>query len=110
MCYYYQTRWSCGYWRWGKFRMQCNKEYRIGETCGLKLMYERDDVRETCKLCGEIERKQRRYDKMTKDVERWRGMSNRTATIEKTLKEMQEVYEQLFGMHHDHDVRVGSLV
>lgn len=110
MCYYYQTRWRCGYWRWGKFRMQCNKEYRIGETCGLKLMYERHDVASKCKLCGEMERKRRRYDKMARDVERWRNMPDRKATLEKTLEIMDEVYAHLFRMQSEHDVRRGSLV
>ncbi|KAH7113059.1 hypothetical protein EDB81DRAFT_826446 [Dactylonectria macrodidyma] len=37
MCYFDQVVWACGNWKWGRFRQQCNKEYRIGETCGLKL-------------------------------------------------------------------------
>ena len=61
MCYFDQTRWSCGYWRWGHFRQQCNKEYRMGETCGLKLVYETRVESDVCKLCHDTEKKQRRY-------------------------------------------------
>ncbi|KAH7240379.1 uncharacterized protein BKA55DRAFT_119558 [Fusarium redolens] len=34
MCFYDLVVWKCGYWRWGKFRERCHKEYRTGETCG----------------------------------------------------------------------------
>ncbi|KPA42348.1 hypothetical protein FLAG1_04776 [Fusarium langsethiae] len=84
MCYFDQTRWTCGFWRWGHFRQQCNKEYRMGETCGLKLVYETKDERDACKLCHDIEKKQRRYDKMWRDVQRWQREGNRNATIERT--------------------------
>ncbi|KAJ6438819.1 FAD binding domain-containing protein [Purpureocillium lavendulum] len=84
MCYFDQTRWSCGYWRWGHFRQQCNKEYRMGETCGLKLVYETRVEADVCKLCHDTEKKQRRYDKMYRDVQRWQREGNRSATIERT--------------------------
>ncbi|KAM3442850.1 hypothetical protein NHJ13734_002174 [Beauveria thailandica] len=101
MCYFESTLWSCGYWRWGHFRQQCNKEHRIGETCGLKLVYDTKREPDVCKLCHDIEKKQRRYDKMARDVERWQREGNRRATIERTCGEMQEVADQIYNMSDD---------
>ncbi|KAF4335982.1 hypothetical protein FBEOM_10163 [Fusarium beomiforme] len=109
MCYFEQTRWACGYWRWGHFRQQCNKEYRMGETCGLKLVYETKTERDVCKLCHDTEKKQRRYDKMYRDVQRWQREGNRSATIERTCAEMQEVAGQIYRMREEHDHRLQSL-
>ncbi|KAG7110195.1 hypothetical protein HYQ45_017662 [Verticillium longisporum] len=69
MCYFYQTRWTCGYWRWGQFKQQCNKEYRTGETCGLKLVYTTVQEADRCKLCHDIDKKNRRILKMTTDID-----------------------------------------
>jgi hypothetical protein len=109
MCYFEQTRWSCGYWRWGHFRQQCNKEYRMGETCGLKLVYETKVELEVCKLCHDTEKKQRRYDKMYRDVQRWYREVNRNATIERTCGEMEEVMGQIQRMRGEHGHRLQSL-
>ncbi|KAE9579542.1 hypothetical protein CGMCC3_g4478 [Colletotrichum fructicola] len=86
MCYFYQTRWACGYWRWGQFKQQCNKEYRTGETCGLKLVFDTIQEADKCKLCYDIDKKTRRVDKMQRDIERWYREGNRKATIERTNK------------------------
>ncbi|OAQ82470.1 hypothetical protein VFPBJ_05054 [Purpureocillium lilacinum] len=109
MCYFEQTRWSCGYWRWGHFRQQCNKEYRMGETCGLKLVYETRTESDVCKLCHDTEKKQRRYDKMYRDVQRWQREGNRNATIERTCGEMHDVMGQIYRMREEHDHRLQSL-
>lgn len=110
MCYFDQTKWQCQYWRWGHFRQQCNKEYRIGETCGLKLVYETVHIQDVCKLCKDIQKKQRRYDKMAQDVKRWqREDSKRAATIEKTCGEMREVHNQICLMDEEHRQREQAL-
>ncbi|KOS22196.1 hypothetical protein ESCO_001517 [Escovopsis weberi] len=109
MCYFEQTRWRCGFWRWGHFREQCNKEYRMGETCGLKLIYVTKEEADLCKLCHDIEKKQRRYTKMYKDVERWQQEGNRTATIERTTQDMKEVNDQISKMFEEHNLRLQTL-
>ncbi|OBS21167.1 hypothetical protein FPOA_07505 [Fusarium poae] len=109
MCYFDQTRWICGYWRWGHFRQQCNKEYRMGETCGLKLVYDTKNEPEICKLCRDIEKKQRRYDKMYSDVQRWHREGGRNATIERTCAEMDDVLGQMNRMTREHDQRLRTL-
>ncbi|KAF4121408.1 Conserved hypothetical, protein [Geosmithia morbida] len=109
MCYFEQTRWACGYWRWGHFRQQCNKEYRMGETCGLKLVYETREEPGMCKLCLEIEKKQRRYDKMFRNVERWQRDGSLPATVERTCGEMDEVLAQINQRKEEHLQRLQSL-
>jgi hypothetical protein len=104
MCYFEQTRWSCGYWKWGNFRQQCNKEYRTGETCGLKLVYDTKYHAGTCKLCDQIKKKDRRVTKMEQDIERWKREGNRRATIEKTERDIQEIslqISEIWGQHQD---------
>ncbi|KAH8900588.1 hypothetical protein GQ53DRAFT_740600 [Thozetella sp. PMI_491] len=107
MCFFEQSRWSCGSWKWGTMREQCNKETRIGETCGLKLIFETFYYDEVCKTCEQISRKLRRIEKMTGDIERWKNIPNRTATIEKTQRDVYqlecEVYD-LRNQHHNTDL------
>ncbi|KAM5360459.1 hypothetical protein ACJZ2D_013737 [Fusarium nematophilum] len=109
MCYFELTRWACGYWRWGHSRQHCSKEYRTGETCGLKLVYETKTEPDVCKLCHDTEKKQRRYDKMYRNVQRWQREGNRTATIERTCGEMHDVMGQIYRMREEHDHRLQSL-
>lgn len=109
MCYYEMSRWRCGFWKWGKFRQQCNKEYRTGETCGMKLVYQTLDEPDVCRLCQDIEKKQRRIDKMSRDIDRWRREGNRTATIERTTTEMYEVEGQIRDKRQEHWERLNNI-
>ncbi|RDA89698.1 hypothetical protein CP533_5260 [Ophiocordyceps camponoti-saundersi (nom. inval.)] len=109
MCYFEQTRWRCGYWRWGNFREQCPKEYRMGETCGLKLVYETRVEPDVCKICHDIDKKKRRYDKMCRDVQRWEREGNRNATIERTSDDMKLVQSQIASLRQEHNARLQSL-
>ena len=106
MCYYHQKRWQCGYWRWGQFSRQCPKEYRTGETCGLKLVMDTHDDRESCRLCHDIDRKKRRMAKMAADMARWRREGNRPATVERTEVEYRAVEKQMLEMEVQHYERV----
>ena len=109
MCYFEQTRWVCGYWKWGNFRQQCNKEYRTGETCGLKLVYHTNYRSDYCKLCEQANKKQRRVGKMVQDVERWQREGNRRATIEKTQRDIEDIEVQiadLLGQHRERQMGV----
>jgi hypothetical protein len=105
MCYFEQTRWTCGYWKWGNFRQQCNKEYRTGETCGLKLVYDTTYQSGQCKLCDQIQKKYRRVHKMQTDIARWQREGNRVATIEKTEADIQEISAQIQEIMNHHNER-----
>lgn len=108
MCYFDQTRWACGYWRWGHFRQQCTKEYRTGETCGLKLVNYTHNEPDVCKLCKDIEKKQRKYNKLESDIYRWQKEGNRNATIEKAQRDMDEVTNAIYTMQQQHWTRTTS--
>ncbi|KAJ2890467.1 hypothetical protein MKZ38_001851 [Zalerion maritima] len=109
MCYFEQTRWSCGYWKWGHFRQQCNKEYRMGETCGLKLVWETIYLQNPCKLCDDIAKKRRRIDKLEMDIARWQSEGNRRATIEKASADWQDIQNQISRMWDQHMERTQRL-
>lgn len=81
----------------------------MGETCGLKLVYDTRREGDICKLCHDTEKKQRRLDKMYRDVERWHREGNRRATIERTNGEIREVSEQIYRMREEHHSRISSL-
>lgn len=81
----------------------------MGETCGLKLVYDTKTENDVCKLCHDVEKKQRRYDKMLRDVQRWQREGNRNATIERTCHEMQDVVDQMLRIQEEHGNRLHSL-
>lgn len=80
----------------------------MGETCGLKLVFETKFEQTTCRLCSDIEKKIRRQSKMQRDVERWHREGNRSATIERTCAEMREVELQIQRMSGEHQNRSSS--
>jgi hypothetical protein len=105
MCYFDHHLWPCGYWRWGPFREQCHKEYRTGETCGLKLIYDTYLQPGVCKHCEAIGKKERRVGKMLDDVQRWTREGNRRATIEKTELEIGALQAQIGELVREHEAR-----
>ncbi|AEO63882.1 25880793-e0ca-4958-843a-5e01de20ea72 [Thermothielavioides terrestris] len=109
MCYFDHTLWQCGYWRWGPFRQQCNKEYRTGETCGLRLVYQTYLINDPCQLCEKVDKKQRRLAKMAQDVDRWAREGGRGATIQRTQAEMHDLQLEIDKLLRDHDIRKNSV-
>ncbi|KAK0707991.1 hypothetical protein B0H67DRAFT_495491 [Lasiosphaeris hirsuta] len=109
MCYFEQTRWNCGYWKWGNFRQQCNKEYRTGETCGLKLVYDTSYQPGQCKICDQITKKDRRVRKMCEDIQRWQREGNRRATIEKTQQDITDINVQISDLWRSHQEKQRSI-
>ncbi|CZT43357.1 uncharacterized protein RSE6_03386 [Rhynchosporium secalis] len=90
MCFYDQYQMSCGCGKWGNFRQHCAKEYRTGETCGMKLVMHTYPMAEKCKLCEKIATKQRTIRKEEERIDRWRRDTGRSASIEKS----QSIIEQ----------------
>lgn len=108
MCYFDRTYWTCGLHRWGKFRQQCPKEYRLGETCGIKLVYDRTYKGTQCKLCDQIEKKQQRLRKMEQNIDQWRKEGNRRATIEKTEHDMAQTQDAIQKIWSEHQAKVAT--
>lgn len=71
MCFYDQQIFACGDFRWGRFRTHCAKEYRTGETCGMKLIYETVDVGTKCQTCKKIDVTYRKITQAHERVQRW---------------------------------------
>ncbi|KAH8655599.1 hypothetical protein BX600DRAFT_70712 [Xylariales sp. PMI_506] len=103
MCFFEITAWSCQYWKWGRFRAQCYKENRVGETCGLKLVYSTEHINNSCTLCSKISTKSNKILKKRYDIERWQTASCYPATVEKTKEELDIEQEQLSILHKQHD-------
>lgn len=83
MCWYYNYKYACHDWKWGNHKERCNKEYRVGETCGMRLIYTTIGLAEKCAMCIRIERKQRRLSRCMSNLQRWREQwTERKASIE----------------------------
>lgn len=111
MCFYDQSVWTCGYWKWGKFRERCHKENRIGETCGLKLVYKRDDQTTACKLCERITAKRRQIERETERMEKlhkWHLLASYAKCKEKVASFNAQVAE--LDKQHSTKMRGGAAV
>ena len=94
MCFFDQHRFSCGDWKWGRFRQHCNREHRTGETCGMKLIMSIIPVTVMCKLCEKIESKRRRRQREVDRINGWREASTAMESQE-SLQEAQSLTERL---------------
>ncbi|PHH49946.1 hypothetical protein CFIMG_006231RA [Ceratocystis fimbriata CBS 114723] len=105
MCLYDMTVWCCRSWRWEGFRERCNQVTRIGETCGLKLIYETVFLDKVCSQCEKAAKKERRLEKMRQDLRRWccHGGQDLMATIEKTRRDYQQVFNEWHEMRQVHE-------
>lgn len=110
MCFFDQTRWTCGYWRWGDLRLQCPKKCRVGQTCGLKLIYDTLNERDECKLCHATRIKQRRYHDIYSQLLRRRDKSNGSASAGLAFNEMQRGLRQIYYIRMEHSKRLQSLL
>ena len=110
MCYYEQYRWECGDWKWGNFRRHCHAEYRMGETCGMKLVLNTNHQDGKCRLCENIDKKMRKYQKAKADYVRWRPDPARQASAAKAWEDMGELEEEIKAMTADRHARLNNVV
>ena len=78
----------------------------MGETCGLKMIYDTNHVDGKCPLCLQIEKKQRRYEKARADYARWAGDSARKASAAKAYDEMNALYQEMVRLQKDRESRI----
>ena len=95
MCFYDQIIFTCGDWKWGQFRQHCAKEYRTGETCGMKLVNRADNMPSPCKICERINTKLGRRKKEEDKIRRWRKEGGRSASIDKAQAEIDELDREI---------------
>jgi hypothetical protein len=109
MCYYDQYRWACGDWKWGNFKRHCQNEYRMGETCGMKLIYNTLPTPGNCPFCEKIEKKQRRYEKMRSDYLRWYEDPARQASAAKAYEDMATLLQEINTIKAERQSRMQSV-
>jgi hypothetical protein len=91
MCFYEQYRFSCGDWKWGNFREHCNREYRMGETCGMKLVYQTAEQPSKCRHCEKVDSKLRKISQERERIARWTREGRNPASIEKSRDSIRQL-------------------
>jgi len=106
MCYYDNYKFACNDWKWGNFRQHCQREYRTGETCGMKMVYQTCQLAEKCSMCEKIERKKRRLEKHRADYQRWSCDPQKYKfSMEKAVEEMKALAQEIAQLMADKEAR-----
>jgi hypothetical protein len=95
MCFYEQYQMYCGDYKWGHFRQHCSKEYRTGETCGMKLVMNTIPKHEKCKVCTKIDTKKGRLMKEQERIHRWEHEQQRGHHRGASIENSQGIIAQL---------------
>ena len=110
MCFFDQHRFACGDWKWGYFRQHCNREYRTGETCGMKLIMQTLSVGQKCKLCDKLDTKQRRKLKEQDKVNRWKkDAPQHWASIEKANEEIKKLDKEIHELRNERQRKLQAI-
>ncbi|KAK4451185.1 hypothetical protein QBC34DRAFT_348165 [Podospora aff. communis PSN243] len=78
MCFFDRQVWDCGFRQWSHFRGQCEKECRLGDTCGKKTAFTTIHEEGPCKVCFVLDAKQHRIDKLDAAI---RDIFDKTPTL-----------------------------
>ncbi|OAX81836.1 hypothetical protein ACJ72_03813 [Emergomyces africanus] len=106
MCFYNQKKYSCGDWAWSTFATRCNHEYRMGETCGMKLVHNTEYVQAQCKLCEKIDIKCRRRVTELERLARWqREGGTLKASMEKASTQIRELEQEIRQLEYERQVK-----
>ena len=101
MCYFARTNFKCGDWRWGNMKLQCPREHRRGEQCGLRFLHDENllELDEDCKICQEIAVKKRKLQRENANIERWtREGSKLMASIHKARIEVEILQSKIANL------------
>lgn len=104
MCFYDQTVFGCGDFKWGNCKQQCPREYRSGETCGMKLvMNSYPDNSTKCKTCLRVDTIMRKREKEVANIRTWqkdeKHGKKRSASIEKAYVAIGEYDAELTKLY-----------
>jgi len=105
MCYYDCIVFQCTDWKWGNFRAHCNKEYRIGETCGMKLVYQSLGQAQKCRLCEKLETKYRRRAAEIERITRWQAEGRCPSSVEKGCNTVHQLDQEINAILAERDQR-----
>lgn len=82
-------------------KVRCQRQPRIGETCGAKLVDTENVTRigDECRLCQEIKVKQRRLQRERDNIKRWSREGTRfQSLIEKAQRDARDLEETIAEM------------
>ncbi|SMY19676.1 unnamed protein product [Zymoseptoria tritici ST99CH_1A5] len=97
-------------WKWGNFRQHCQKEYRTGETCGMKMIYNTMLLAEKCPSCEKIEKKLRRRDKAMSDWKRWSQQGGKfKASMEKAVEDVKTLEREIEALQREKERRYAAV-
>lgn len=99
MCFYEMFRFECGDWKWGNFKQHCNKEYRMGETCGMKLVLETFEQPNKCRLCEKYHTKLRKREAECTRIKRWESESKNPASVEKAYQNIRSLDAEIQSLY-----------
>ncbi|KAI9827900.1 MAG: hypothetical protein M1826_006206 [Phylliscum demangeonii] len=106
MCFFDQHLFACGDWKWGHFRQHCNREYRTGETCGMKLVMTTCRVGNKCKTCEKIDTKLRRRTTEAEKIARWEREGSRfSASIDRAYDIIKSLDQEIYNLQTERQKR-----
>jgi hypothetical protein len=101
--------------------MHCNREYHIGETCGMRLVNNTIEQLERCKYCQKADTKLRKREAEANRVVRWQREGRDSASIQRRMDiirkldaEISQIYSQIArfrttpGGHVQHPLKCGE--
>ncbi|KAF2653849.1 hypothetical protein K491DRAFT_633138 [Lophiostoma macrostomum CBS 122681] len=110
MCFFDQHRFVCGDWKWGHFRQHCAKEYRVGETCGMRLIMQTVPVGQKCKFCEKIDTKMRRRQAEVERVHRWQRQGHTfKASIDKSMDLIRSLDGEIYELSCERNRRLQGI-
>ena len=110
MCFFDQHRFACGDWKWGHFRQHCNREYRTGETCGMKLIMTTVPNQQKCKLCDKLDTKQRRRNAEMDRINRWQREGGKfRASIDRSYDTVKTLDREIYDLRHERQRRLQAI-
>ncbi|ESZ91965.1 hypothetical protein SBOR_7655 [Sclerotinia borealis F-4128] len=111
MCFFDQCQFACNDYKWGHFRQHCAKEYRTGETCGMKLVMTTYQSHEKCKICTKIDTKWGRIQKEQERVLRWKKENgkSRQHSIEASEEKIQDLLQEVDKLNKQREVNKMAL-
>jgi hypothetical protein len=106
MCFFDQVQFTCGDWEWGHFKQHCNREYRIGKTCGMTLIMHAVQVDDECKVCKKIDTKMKRRAAEVERMRRTEGENQEDqATIAKSSEMLQTLGAEIYQLAQERKER-----
>jgi hypothetical protein len=78
----------------------------MGETCGMKLINNTENIGAQCKLCDKIETKYRRLNAEIERLSRWRREGGvLKASMERSQNQIKDLEQEIRRLEHDRQMK-----